>query len=502
MSGLNPFRPRKSENIPGHHHSSSPSITTNYFSAPLPTAAPVANTASVSKEFNSSTVTPHESLARDVDDSDSSDEQSVSDPFHHDSYANDSDDDATQDSNGPRYGTLNPSPYPREFPEDDRPQLQAPGRAAPHPAPSSNLSPPTTATAPSAASAVGIGSKEHPDESEGYFGTSQNSTTANPNILVQSLGTRTASSSSTDVSQFSIHTGTSNHPLTDKFHSNVDVESKPFTSRPSNREKKPPPPPKSHHGKRIISSPVISPSPLQTTSTKPSNRFSFHGSSPESSFSHTPATSSQPSRKSYQPGTGYFPPVAKNHETQPSESLRRSQSQYKRPPTPPLSRRHSQMRRSKSTFSKPNPSRLSLPPGSLEVNAGPPSPIIRSSASSLHRNSRSSMQFQDEDAMDSTNLSAAEPSNSTSSSISRINPVRRVSQTSSLTASAAPPPPPPRRVRGSSNHSNDSARPVSISSEKKADEEFVPYPSNAYDILADLSRLQKEVDDLRGHLRD
>ena len=27
----------------------------------------------------------------------------------------------------------------------------------------------------------------------------------------------------------------------------------------------------------------------------------------------------------------------------------------------------------------------------------------------------------------------------------------------------------------------------------------LPQPSNAQDILADLSRLQKEVDDLRGH---
>lgn len=35
-----------------------------------------------------------------------------------------------------------------------------------------------------------------------------------------------------------------------------------------------------------------------------------------------------------------------------------------------------------------------------------------------------------------------------------------------------------------------------------ADEIPPPQPSNAHDILADLWRLQKEVDDLRGHYEE
>ncbi|KAL4767216.1 hypothetical protein BDW60DRAFT_212141 [Aspergillus nidulans var. acristatus] len=63
-----------------------------------------------------------------------------------------------------------------------------------------------------------------------------------------------------------------------------------------------------------------------------------------------------------------------------------------------------------------------------------------------------------------------------------------------------PPPPPPRRTRVT-NHNSDNNQRSSVASEHRADqpENFVPHPSNAKDILADLSRLQKEVDDLRGH---
>jgi hypothetical protein len=69
---------------------------------------------------------------------------------------------------------------------------------------------------------------------------------------------------------------------------------------------------------------------------------------------------------------------------------------------------------------------------------------------------------------------------------------RRASQVNPL-----PPPPPPRRNRVSSSHSN--SRSQSTQEKQAEDEDFIPRPSNANDILADLSRLQKEVDDLRGH---
>lgn len=58
------------------------------------------------------------------------------------------------------------------------------------------------------------------------------------------------------------------------------------------------------------------------------------------------------------------------------------------------------------------------------------------------------------------------------------------------TGSTGPPPPPPRRrTRDSMIRSDGSVPPA----------ENQPQPSNALDILADLTKLQKEVDDLRGH---
>jgi hypothetical protein len=66
----------------------------------------------------------------------------------------------------------------------------------------------------------------------------------------------------------------------------------------------------------------------------------------------------------------------------------------------------------------------------------------------------------------------------------------------SNSSSGPPPPPPPRRTRDSVLRSSDSPPVSRVVTDENTP---LPQPSNALDILADLTKLQKEVDDLRGH---
>ncbi|KAL4940113.1 hypothetical protein BDV06DRAFT_25944 [Aspergillus oleicola] len=264
--------------------------------------------------------------------------------------------------------------------------------------------------------------------------------------------------------------------------------------RSGNRERVPPPPPKSHHGRLIGPNLSITSRGSQMISNKTANRVSIHGSSPRALVS--PSIS--------QTSSDYFD-ISKNQSASSTDALRRSQSQHKRPPTPPLSRRHSQMRRSKSTLSKPSSSHLSSQHSIMEAGASTlSSAASRSLAPSLRErevNNDTSIldQMRPNSTLQSENL---EPTSSQLTetpgleihSNSRAYP-KQVSITNNL-----PPPPPPRRTRGRIQGSDDN-RDQDFRSEQRADgsENFVLQPSNAKDILADLSRLQKEVDDLRGH---
>ncbi|PLN82211.1 hypothetical protein BDW42DRAFT_167406 [Aspergillus taichungensis] len=261
--------------------------------------------------------------------------------------------------------------------------------------------------------------------------------------------------------------------------SSVDEGRRPLASRPGNKDKIPPPPPKSHHGRLISpSSGTTSTTSNTTTPSRPasiasSNRFSFHG------FPSEPSVS-----PSLRPREG--DDVAEG--SQPSPNLpRRSRSQYKRPPTPPLSRRHSQMKRSQTATSvKVTPHRRSVSSteGSSSDTSPPLSPGARTLDFSRTRDVSQKTRTSEDTASRPLQPEPRDPSTS----------AKRISYGNSL-----PPPPPPRRTRG--NHSNPSTRPTSLRSETRAEdeEEFVSPPSNARDILADLTRLQREVDDLRGH---
>ena len=270
------------------------------------------------------------------------------------------------------------------------------------------------------------------------------------------------------------------------------------TSPPSraNKDKKPPPPPRSHHGKRIS----VATDPITAPSTNKSNhRLSFHSSSPESLASVRPAGT--PNASTQPPVPDYFSMPSDNQgRGASSETVSRDSSQHRRPPTPPLSRRKSQMQRSKSTQSRSNMSRLTLSSVDSESNDGsqPPSPGLstRSGASTLSRDrKRVSM------PPPASTVTSAAASNHLSPPIDPQppQPGRRASSygnpTPGSSSAVPPPPPPPRRARDPNSRSE--GRPSSMMITPQ--EEPLPQPSNAHDILADLSRLQKEVDDLRGH---
>lgn len=444
------------------------------------------------------------SLELETDDSTSSDEQSV-DPFNPDPSVSDIDNDPGHDDYPQRSSSTSSAlnDRPRDF-----------FGSSPHPAPSADGSPATSSLnlpfVPATTQSIRSGS-------EAGLGSGSGSST--PQEIVPPPGTRDGAQTQTFRSP--PEPGTSTSP-----------------SSRSNKEKKPPPPPRSHHGKRITTatnttagtSGNATSSSSYTSPPRSTNRLSYHAPSPESQVSTRRSGTPNAGSTSQAPGSDYFTfsvspedqqraRARAPNSTNPGESVHRSasqHSQHKRPPTPPLSRRHSQMRRSKSTQSKTSGSRLTMSSLDSEStdSSQPPSPGLstRSLASSIPDRKRLSMPPPSSRSMEREVETRAMPGHSlppdslsSPSSTSRSNPPpsgRRTSSHSSIlsgglsSAVAPPPPPPPRRARDSSSRSSE-GRPVS--QVIGVEEAPLPQPSNAQDILADLSRLQKEVDDLRGH---
>jgi hypothetical protein len=433
------------------------------------------------------------SLQLETDDSTSSDEQTAN-PFSADSSVSDNDNDPGHDENPQRGSSTSSALHdrPREF-----------FGSSPHPAPSADGS---TATPSSNLPFVPA---THTMRSESETGLGLGTSTTQE--IVPLPVTRDALQSHTSRSPPELGISTS-------------------PSSRSNKEKKPPPPPRSHHGKRINTTTNttanVASSSSHTSPPRSTNRLSHHASSPESQISAHRSGIPNANSANQAPGSDYFSVSSEDQQrsrapnlTYPTESIHRSasqHSQHKRPPTPPLSRRHSQMRRSKSTQSKSSVSRLTMSSRDSEStdSSEPPSPgpSTRSMASSISDRKRLSMPPPSSRSRESEVEPRAAPGSSLSPeslspppTTSRSNPPppgRRASShgsvltVSSLSSAAPPPPPPPRRARDSSSRSSE-GRPVS--QVIGVEEVPLPQPSNAQDILADLSRLQKEVDDLRGH---
>lgn len=389
-------------------------------------------------------------IEEDDHDSTSSDDQRA-DPFNPDSSVSDDDDEA---------GDHVPGSSETAAPLDDRPPKSS--GSAPHLAPSADGS----TTTPSTRLSI-------PAEQSMQSATNTRAFGAAPSISSSVTGTRPASSPE-------------------------DVRSTSPSNR-SSKERKPPPPPRSHHGKRISGSASAGSS---TTPSRPNNRLPCHGSSPETSASTRMAGT--PSASSVDPSTQDYFSVPSEHQDMidSADSLHRSDSQHKRPPAPPLSRRQSQMQRSKSTQSQSSGSRVALFSYDSESNdsSQPPSPgpSRRSPSSPSQERKRISMPPSAGD-LRAVTLSTRTPSDSPNPTNPRNGqPGRRASSHGSIlsgSSSGAPPPPPPRRARDPSTRSSESGSTLQPNTETVP----LPQPSNAQDILADLSRLQKEVDDLRGH---
>lgn len=270
---------------------------------------------------------------------------------------------------------------------------------------------------------------------------------------------------------------------------------------PSLRKPKPPPP-RSHHGK-----------PIKSEDTER-----------DTSNSSTPTPIGSPSdRRGSTSSLSVKVSSPSNEAADDVSSLHRSSSQSKRPPTPPLARRHSQMRPNANRHSiTEKPNRLSLPAkslsshmqGPLSPGSGtktpprPPSRRVERPISGIQGEAalsqlRSSLSQSESTLSDQLSVDEQTTQAPTTSSPPSRPPSIKQGQLGATTTTGMlpPPPPPPRRLRASSKSSTTA---VSVSVDRpnaptSTDMEDLQPSSQAHDILADLSRLQREVDDLRGH---
>ncbi|OJD24564.1 hypothetical protein ACJ73_04072 [Blastomyces percursus] len=297
-------------------------------------------------------------------------------------------------------------------------------------------------------------------------------------------------------------------------------------SLPKPAERPKPPPPKTRRGKTINpnaghTSPLVG----LASFTSPNHRSASPASLSSRSF--TEQESGDVNKPLPQaPVDNSFLSVSPEQTAQDSENISPLPLQ-KRPPTPPLSRRRSQLKPSNPRLSRNNSARHSMPPinttknsvtgSSIHISSplkSPPPPPSR-------RKDRESSAFSSSDTPSLLSHERQQPSSrqrsdsrEDASDKSSLRSVETTSTISNKRASHGPPrPPPPRRV-GGSRASLDESRPVFLgvtdSSTARIDMKNTENTksgtpgtpsqsqSHAVDILADLSRLQKEVDDLRG----
>jgi len=212
---------------------------------------------------------------------------------------------------------------------------------------------------------------------------------------------------------------------------------------------------------------------------------------------------------------------------------KRQMSQKRDPPTPPLSRRHSQLKpkplanSERSTpISKPDFSGVARPPPSTASTVPPPPPprraggLSRVNSSSSVSTTESVAPTQSQSSTDEVLLTPLKPRPPVPPNHSpSISSVKRQSTQPFSGSPAMAPPPPPRR-RGSSQSSYTPSRlsedhrtavterlrsdsgASSISHLQMTPMTLTPSSTESKDVMADLTALQKEVDELRGKFRD
>lgn len=223
-----------------------------------------------------------------------------------------------------------------------------------------------------------------------------------------------------------------------------------------------------------------------------------------------------------------------NHDLQGSigetERARSTNPTRKRsPPTPPVSRRHSQLRAKPfaSSTERSTPITEEGPIGSTELSQSPPSSSSRAPAPPPPRraglvrgNSSSSMSMgmsftptsgQAKTTDVDTRSTKSRPPSTRSPSVSSA---KRSNQTQSIPGSPVVAPPPPPRRRGSSQSSYTPSRLSGHYTERLRSDSSAssishlamaplgPSGAENKDVMADLSALQREVDELRGKFKD
>ncbi|KAK2757945.1 hypothetical protein FQN54_004351 [Arachnomyces sp. PD_36] len=284
-----------------------------------------------------------------------------------------------------------------------------------------------------------------------------------------------------------------------------DISATPLNNSVANsghKERKKPPPPKTRHGKPIkVDELQTAPSPQPTPERSSSSLSASYTPPRQSSGSYSDTNKSQP----VPPTEGASIPPTDSRTTQsPPEVLSSVPPQFKKPPTPPLARRQSQLRSSKNSLTRSNSGRIAQPSTSGSNAAPshkvPPPPPRRQDRTALTSSSESSSQH----GVPSSGVDHGTEESTTQQTPSRTPSISSGKQHHRLQNIQPPRPPPPRRLRASSRSSADSANPVIPPAgeiPKSTGQEgggATTDTSNANDILADLSKLQREVDELRG----
>lgn len=278
---------------------------------------------------------------------------------------------------------------------------------------------------------------------------------------------------------------------------------------------KKPPIPKPRHGKPISHG-------ATTLSTSTSEQATGTADVPEKDRISSSSDLNKP--LPLPPRDSLFPLVADSSLSDDSQA----HLLLRRPPTPPLTRRHSQ-RSSQSvreSFSEPRTPPLIEQMGSAspidqnsrvaDSKAPPPPPTRRQKRASATHSQASEATVQE--GIDSY-ITSTQPQLSPASSVNSLSQfkpppppsrkpsaAKRLSRVSTASPTMVPPLPPPRRVRGSSRGSLEG--PTAISNYDLDNGNNVRRPSTdsyrnvsgqstSEDILADLAALQKEVDTLR-----
>ncbi|KAL6721215.1 hypothetical protein ACLMJK_000317 [Lecanora helva] len=374
----------------------------------------------------------------------------------------------------------------------------------------------------------------------GEKSASASNLSAAPPVTFQSqhnIGDNSSNTDASSTSQQSIFESASapfqESPGTSKEGSPMDDDRQHLVGSPPTSQRPKPSTPRHRHGKLVKAN-----APQTVSFEDPS--LSFSGSiaiskPPEIPVDIDKALPSLP-ESSNQSAHSYVEGRESPQSSTPSQVPSSPVVQKRNPPTPPIARRHSQLKQKPLPISERSapiseeatvePVELSQSPPNVSSKAPPPPPprrsggLVRAPSSSSVSTGASipSMQSQPSGDVPSQPMKSRPPAPPNYSP--SISAVKRSQTQPTLAGSAVTVPPPPPRRRGSSQSSYTPSRlsgeyrtgaterlrsdsgASSISQLQMTPMTATPSSTESKDIMADLSALQREVDELRGKFRD